>query len=57
MNSGTIKTKKTHMKGQWVFQFFNILYHFHQLYKLYKPNLNFWAQLGQNTIVPNFGVL
>ena len=41
MNSGAIKTKKTFVKGEWVFWSFDILYHFPQLCKLYGPNLNF----------------
>ena len=51
MNSGTIKTKKTYVKGQWVFWSFDNLYHFHQLCKFYKPNLIFWSTWIQNTIV------
>ena len=46
MNSSAINTKKAYVKGQWVFWYFDILYHFHQLCKLYKPNLNFWVHLG-----------
>ena len=51
MNNDAINIEKAYVKGQWVFWSFNILYHFYQLCKLYGPNLNFWVQLIQNTVV------
>ena len=44
MNSGAIKTKKTYVKGQWVFWSFHTLYYFYQLCKSYEPNLNFYLK-------------